>query len=168
VTGAGTDKATYDTTVSLALPPGTPSATYEGVAIKRHFPESATLLPDGRVLLFENGYLETYDPASGKCADAGFISPGGEWYPNSATLLTNGIVLFEGGDVIDPITGDAPNIRTAVLYDPAGGSLTTGSLLVARGNEYTATLLPDGSVLIAGGEEDNDGNALASAELIKP
>jgi hypothetical protein len=41
-------------------------------------------------------------------------------------------------------------------------------LLVARGNEYTATLLPDGSVLIAGGEEDNDGNALASAELIKP
>jgi len=25
--------------------------------------------------MFGDGYLETYDPASGKCADAGFISP---------------------------------------------------------------------------------------------
>lgn len=47
-----------------------------------------------------------------------------------------------------------------------GGWVLTGSLNVARIN-HTATLLPDGQVLVAGGSDD-DGNLLASAELFDP
>jgi len=153
------------TTISLALPTGTPSATYKGQAVPRDAPYTATLLPDGRVLLFEGGYLATYDPATGTCTDAGFISPAGEWFGLTATLLQNGWVLFEGGYFADP-DENFTYTNAAVLYDPIGGPIRTGSMHVAR-VDHTATLLPDGSVLIAGGE-DSDGNALASAELFKP
>jgi hypothetical protein len=155
------------TTISLALPPGTPTATYEDMAIvHRYTPNAALLLKDGRVLLFENGYLETYDPATGVCADAGFISPGGQWSAGTANLLPDGSVLLAGGSFTDPITGAVPTTNTALLYDPAGRPIRTGSLQVARDGD-TATLLPDGSVLIAGGE-DTAWNAHASAELFRP
>jgi phage baseplate assembly protein gpV len=148
------------TKVSLALPPGTPVAKYQGAIINRTTPYTATLLKDGRVLLFADGSLETYDPATGACADAGFISPGDNWDSATATLMPDGRVLFVGG-------GLAYGAKTAVLYDPVGGpSRTTDSALAALGGQ-TATLLPDGSVLIAGGQDSNS-KFLASAELFKP
>jgi hypothetical protein len=56
---------------------------------------------------------------------------------------------------------------TAELYQPASFSFSyTGSLATARA-AHTATLLPDGKVLIVGGFDAN-GNALASAELYDP
>src|SRR5205807_1419112 len=55
----------------------------------------------------------------------------------------------------------------AQLYDPASGTWTaTGSLNTAR-YLYTATLLPNGKVLVAGGDDSNF-NASASAELFDP
>jgi hypothetical protein len=153
------------TKISLALPPGAPSSAPLGVVIDRTTVYTATLLPNGRVLLFEGGYLETYDPATGACADAGFISPAGEWSGPTATLLPDGRVLFAGGGSDRQlITGG--DVDWAVLYDPSGGPEVTGSLGTARAAQ-TATLLQDGSVLIAGGEYDT-GSALASAELFKP
>ena len=58
-------------------------------------------------------------------------------------------------------------LASAELYDPASGTWTaTGSLATAR-VLHTATLLPNGKVLVAGG--DNCGDlALASAELYDP
>ena len=48
--------------------------------------------------------------------------------------------------------------------DPAGGTWSvTGSLNTAR-NLHTATLLPNGTVLVAGGQDSNS-DPLASAEL---
>jgi hypothetical protein len=173
------DSATYDpfaqlydaasgkfTTISLALPAGTRPAQYKGVQIRRAVPDAATLLKDGRVLLFEGGYLVAYDPATGACADAGFISPAGEWDYASATLMADGRVLYEGGAFVDPFTEELSSTNTAVLYDPTGGPSRAGSTQAARAGQ-TATLLPDGSVLIAG-DEDANGNPLASAELFKP
>jgi hypothetical protein len=154
------------TTISLVLQSGTPSAKYEGVTIDRQDPETATLLKDGRVLLFEGGYLETYDPARGVCADAGFISPAGQWFASAATLLPDGSVLFEGGAVNDPVSQQQTTTNLAVVYDPIGGTVRT-SLMHDPRDGQTATLLPDGSVLIAGGE-DSDGKGLTSAELFKP
>ena len=55
-------------------------------------------------------------------------------------------------------------LRTAELYDPALGTWSaTGSLHIARAF-HTATLLPDGRVLVAGGLNINS-HPSASAEL---
>ena len=63
----------------------------------------------------------------------------------TATLLPNGKVLVVGGrDSIGPIA-------SAELYDPATGIWSsTGSLNTGR-DAHTATLLQDGTVLVAGG-----------------
>ncbi|MEI7890177.1 MAG: kelch repeat-containing protein, partial [Actinomycetes bacterium] len=56
---------------------------------------------------------------------------------------------------------------SAELYDPATGLFTTtGSLATAR-NVATASVLPNGKVLIAGGYGSNS-RVLASAELYTP
>jgi hypothetical protein len=150
------------TTVSLAAGAQT-IHYYQGQAIERTWPETATLLSDGHVLLFGGGYLETFDPVSGRCADGGYIAPSGsayeEWTGDTASLLLNGDVLITGG-----VNGSETD--TALLYNPTDGLSRAGSTLVSRTSE-TATLLPDGSVLVAGGADDNN-SALASAELFKP
>jgi len=80
--------------------------------------------------------------------------------------LVDGRVLFVGGAILDPTNGAEVATKTAVVYDPTDESMRQGSLRTAR-YEATTTLLPDGSVLIAGGR-GTDGNELASAELFKP
>lgn len=58
------------------------------------------------------------------------------------------------------------NLASAELFDPATGSWTmTGSLPAPR-SEHTATLLPNGRVLIAGGTDGT--NQLSSALLYDP
>jgi hypothetical protein len=57
---------------------------------------------------------------------------------------------------------------SAELYDPKTGTFSpTGSMATAR-HLYTATLLLDGRVLVAGGSNGNDAGDLASAELYDP
>ena len=54
------------------------------------------------------------------------------------------------------------------MYDPASGTWNgTGSLAVAR-YDHTATLLPNGKVLVAGGYNDAAGGYLSTAELYDP
>jgi hypothetical protein len=143
-----------------------PTVQYKGEPVER-VGGLGLLLKDGRVLLFQAGYLETYDPATGTCANAGFISPAGQWLGPTATLLPDGRVLFVGGDLTtDPVTSDDVITNIVVLYDPISGTSATGTIKTSR-HYQTATLLPNGSVLIAGGE-DNNGKPLASAELLRP
>lgn len=88
---------------------------------------------------------------------------------HTATLLTNGKVLIAGGSAIIP---GWPVWASAELYDPLTHTFAlTGSMTVPRSG-HTATLLPDGRVLIAGGfasqENGSRGNLLASTELYDP
>ena len=62
--------------------------------------------------------------------------------------------------------GGSATLSSAELYDPATGTWSsTGSLGTARGY-HTATLLPNGKVLVAGGS--NRHVILSSAELYDP
>ena len=59
------------------------------------------------------------------------------------------------------------DLVSAELYDPATNTWSAaGSLITAR-YSHTATRLPSGQVLVAGGR-DTGNNALASAELYTP
>jgi hypothetical protein len=74
----------------------------------------------------------------------------------------NGEVLLAGGDIGD---GDGGSL-IAERYDPATGAFSrTGNMTVGR-EQHTATLLPDGSVLFAGGYLVID--LAASAEIYDP
>ena len=77
-------------------------------------------------------------------------------------MLKNGEVLIVGGET----WGQAP--ASAELYDPTTGAFRlTGSTTVAR--QYnSATLLPSGKVLIAGGMEVDMSMSYASAEIYDP
>ena len=134
-------------------------------------PETATLLKDGRVLLSESGYLQTYDPATGVATDAGTLTiPEGK--PDdlgdpTATLLLDGRVLFAGG--YDKSSGSSTPINLAFLYYPDTGPADEVDQMVTAGYGQSATLLPDGSVLFAGGSKDILGGeeGIKSAELYK-
>lgn len=92
---------------------------------------------------------------------------------HTATLLPNGQVLVAGG-IREIASRDLnPILATAELYDPSTGAfIATGDMTTPR-SLHTATLLPDGKVLIAGGRPElflNYGPpfSLASAELYDP
>jgi len=127
---------------------------------------TATLLPNGKVLVAggiseeegtncEDGALlatssaELFDPVSGTWSDAGSMA-----HPRSyetATLLPTGKVLVVGG-----ICGQcmfAFNAQPTVeLYNPASNRFTEVSPMGQARYLQTATLLPDGRILVAGGQ----------------
>ena len=116
---------------------------------------SATLLPDGRVLIVGNvgccydvGQTEIYDPSSDtfNLTAPVFTQSNGS---TTVTLLQTGKVLAAGGGNAND---DSYNPIEAGLYDDEGGTfLTIGNMTMAR-QDHTATLLPDGTVFVAGGD----------------
>lgn len=133
---------------------------------------SATLLSDGKVLVAGGtGDLaqsaELYDPDTGTWSLTGALHRNRSGH--TATLLPDGRVLVVGGE--------SPNWNqygtgfgfegTAELFDPGTGTWSlTGSLITPR-VEFTATLLKNGRVLVAGGIDNRD-MAISSAELYDP
>jgi large repetitive protein len=82
----------------------------------------------------------------------------------TATLQSNGTVLIAGGDTTNS-AGRVP-VGSAEIFDPVAGTFsTTGPLETARAGQ-TATLLPNGNTLIAGGADAT--GATLSAEIYEP
>jgi hypothetical protein len=123
-----------------------------------------------------------YDPAAkGFTTTVSNMNTPRFWH--TATLLPNGKVLIAGGTStmgnFDPsqssymVTAGANGTRgsslaTAELFDPLTGKFTytSGPMTTAR-SRHTATLLTDGTVLIAGGI-DIYGDAIRTAEIYDP
>jgi hypothetical protein len=109
---------------------------------------SATLLPDGRVLIAGGVSIasalsqplasaELYDPSTHS-----FVPTGSMMVPRSspgAVLLANGKVLIVGG---------SQNL-SAEIYDPSTGAFTSAGNMVS-GRLYLPTSLQDGRVLVEG------------------
>jgi hypothetical protein len=123
---------------------------------------TATLLSNGKVLVVAGSIAQLYDPVSGTWSATGGLATAR--YAHTATLLSSGKVLVAGGS--NGPTLEA-GLSSAELYDPVAGTWSsTGSLITAR-YSHTATLLPNGTVLMAGGYDLNL-IPLASAELYDP
>jgi hypothetical protein len=95
---------------------------------------------------------------------------------HSATLLSDGRVLVAGGftwpasESASPKGPASESVASAEIFDPNTGKFSdAGSMTIARAG-HSATLLPDGRVLIAGGIDMTPTTAdeLGSAELYQP
>jgi len=121
---------------------------------------TATLLPDGRVLLMGNTSWSSDDPESSEVYDPAtnafvrvdetrdLIASG-----QSATLLRDGRVLVTGGDTSDP-KGDPHYfgpLRTAETWDPTSGMFEPAGTMEFARRAHQGALLPDGRVIVIGG-----------------
>ena len=179
--GIGTNFASLKSAELYDPDTGTFSATGDMVTARDS--HSATLLLDGRVLvaggydentLITIGAAELYNPIAGTFA----ASNAGMFYSNArqnhvAVLLQNGKVLFAGGMYQN--NGNYNSINSGLLYDPATDDYTLAGCCVYQTNvmgqnggrfNAAAVLLPDGTVLTIGGE--NEGGRLTTGEIYDP
>jgi hypothetical protein len=136
---------------------------------------AVTLLSDGRVLILSEPSAQLYDPITNTfslTASMVAVDEGNVWgkptniYERTATLMTDGRVLVAGGMPAYWDTGDFPLSR-AELYDPSTGTFTAAKSMRAALYARTALLLPDGTILLAGGS-DIYGASVPLAELYDP
>ena len=138
---------------------------------------TATLLANGKVLVVGgaggDNTAELYDPATGMWSITGNLLAAR--YGHTATLLQNGKVLIAGGSNDSDL---ASTLASAELYDPVTGTWSVTGNLNASRIFHSASLLPEGRVLVVGGYTDNwvpanggfaaSPTSLNSAELYDP
>jgi Tol biopolymer transport system component len=154
--------------------PATGTFTKTGSMKSGRWLQTATLLRDGRVLVTggrspnDSVYAsaEIFDPATGRFSSTDTMDDGRQQH--TATLLQDGRVLIAGGYWSNGQSWRV--LSSAEIFDPAAGTFTPiGSMGSAR-DGHTATLLDDGRVLIAGGEDigERGGVSVTSAVIYQP
>lgn len=132
---------------------------------------------------------ELYDPATSTWTAAASMSAPRQLH--TATLLGNGKVLVAGGsytgdggysfplssaelydpatDTWTPVAGghSSSSIPLAELYDPSTQAWVSATPALGARSYHTATLLPNGDVLVAGGHGGSSTDSGVSAELFR-
>jgi hypothetical protein len=174
----GTDNNT-NSTVGEVYDPS--SGKFTGITVANRsglIEHTATLLPNGEVLI-AGGYacdastganctaLDTafiFDPSTGTGNSDAFMSLVRR--DHQAVLLPNGQVLVAGGDAAPPTTGNGNPSNTAEIYSPDTNEFSMVANMVVPRSFFTANLLGDGTVLLAGGTSAAfHDSAVASAEI---
>jgi hypothetical protein len=144
---------------------------------------TATTLQDGRVLVaggispgtsLAHASTEMFDPVTATFTTAASMAAARG--NHTATLLADGRVLIAGGSQMrESAPGSqsfvAQPIASVELYDPTTGAFTTAGPMTTDRVGHTASLLSDGTVLIAGGygvADDGTYTAGTSAEVFDP
>lgn len=136
---------------------------------------AAVQAPDGRIFLFggTNGSgnlssVEAYDPATNSWAAPGaYDDMPSALQGHTATLLTNGTVLISGGD------DGFGETSSSFLFNPKAppGSQwidQTGTRPMTTGRYgHTATLMPNGTVLVTGGVQIANLGGSSTANALK-
>ncbi len=141
--------------------------------VERGRPE-AVLLSDGRVLVTGDrsldfrsvtGKAEIYDPDTGAWSSTGDMSKAS--IGHTLTLLPDGRVLATGG--VHPTNIHYGVYSTTEIFYPASNSWSPGPELSEPRIDHSATLLPNGRVLLVGGFVHEDGgHPLSSMEVVTP
>jgi len=135
---------------------------------------TATLLQSGAVLVVggtDTAGAELYDPGTNEWSSTGSVAEARKGH--TATLLPSGKVLVAGGRVVQIVSEPAQWASTEI-YDPVTNTWSQAADMVQPRVEHTATLLPNGNVLVAGGAGGGDTpfnqttTFLASAEIYDP
>jgi hypothetical protein len=151
--------------------PSSGTWTATGKMVEARMASTATLLPDGTVLMacgcdHAGRASELYDPITGSWAATGTMVE--DHWRDTAAMLPDGTVtvtLLADGKVL-VAGGGSPTLPAAELYDPVTGSWTATAKMLSVRLNHTATLLADGKVLVAGGGDWL--RTLPSAELYDP
>ena len=145
--------------------PATDTFSYRGDQGSGYSHYAVSPLLDGKVLMSGGSDMppdigsilaggQLYDPASGGFARTGNMATCRFYH--TSTLLPDGTALIAGGlttasDGICPSADLTAGLASAQLYEPSTGVFTATGDMSAAHFYHTATLLDDGSVLIAGG-----------------
>jgi hypothetical protein len=117
-----------------------------------------------RIGLTVEARCELYDPATGTFALTGPLATARSLH--TATRLPDGRVLVTGGHSAG---ADTANRDSAEIYDPLAGTWSFAAPMAFRRGRHTATLLPNGDVLVVGGAQVGSGTTVnASAEIYHP
>jgi len=163
--------------------PGTNAWAPTGAMTQIRSQHSAAALADGRVLVaggFSDAFgpkrttTEIYDPQKGTWAPTASLAASYSPIAASMTSLADGRVLLAGGNSLPQQEGGGlGGDSQAQVYDPGQGTWTPTRNLTAGRSKHTATLLADGTVLVAGGTatvqlRDAPSPSPVTAELFHP
>lgn len=150
------DECSYDSLSSAELfDPATETFSTTGSMSFARAYHTVTLLKNGTVLVTGGGdypndaTAEIYDPATGSFTRVGDMAQARAWH--TASLLGDGRVLIAGGGSIDGSGFGFTTSKAAEIYDPATQSFSPAGDMPNTAASHTASVLLDGTVLVAGG-----------------